>query len=404
MAHARSTEYVPCVRPPDSPCSLAAQPDVARAAALLRMAKRPLVIIGKGWVLRQPDLILSCANSISNRAQFARAESAVQRLLSVLPIPFIPTPMGKGLIPDDHPLCVAAARSTALAQADVVLILGARLNWILHYGQHPKWNEHAKFIRVEIDPSTIDNNKAAEVNLLGDLNGITNQLAHALESHPCESLQATVHSSGNMSQDHALWYKFLFAKCHENAQKMIEKTMILQTRGQKTDRRGFEPRMTYQQAFNIIRKELPADHIFIGEGANTMDIARSMFDVVLPRSRLDAGTQATMGVGMGYCIAAALDAASYSRSSGRPRRPIVAIIGDSAFGFSAMEVETAVRNRMGMLVIVMNNGGVRVIIRNQSTALTLLRSLGIQRTANGNILKHRRGAVTTNSLTARDRI
>lgn len=94
-----------------------------------------------------------------------------------------------------------------------------------------------------------------------------------------------------------------------------------------------------------------------------MDIARSMFEVFEPRSRLDAGTQATMGVGMGFAIAASLFAQQeYKKDPKKGLKTVVSVVGDSAFGFSAMEVETAVRNKLGMLIIVMNNGGVSCFV------------------------------------------
>jgi 2-hydroxyacyl-CoA lyase 1 len=270
------------------------------------------------------------------------------RLLEMMPIPFLPTPMGKGLISDKHPMCISAARSTALREADVVLVVGARLNWILHYGQSPKWNNDVKLIKLDINAESIDDNKSAEVALVGDASAIIDQLCYALGSE-----HGVTDPFAKMSDSQASWYKKLLSTCHDNSQKLIEKAMVF-PRPAKGNVEQVALPLTYHQSFNIIRKNIPADHVFIGEGANTMDIARSMFDVVSPRSRLDAGTQATMGVGMGYCIAAAI------HEQKRPeRRPIVAVVGDSAFGFSGFEIETAVRNKLGMLIVVMNNGGVR---------------------------------------------
>jgi 2-hydroxyacyl-CoA lyase 1 len=341
-------------RPSAAPVrTLAPASEIVRAVTLLRSAKKPLIIIGKGLVCSSCWRLhwLSCAHSrclasfVS--AQYSRAEDPLSLLLERLPVPFLPTPMGKGLVTDAHPLCIAAARSTALAEADVVMVIGARLNWILHYGKSPKWRKDVKLIRIDISSETIDDNSRADVPLVGD--------AYAILTQMCEEV---IRAGGNqeltMSKDQTAWYKLLMAKCHDNSQKLIEKTMLFPTRKASA---AVPPLLTYQQAFDIIRKSIPKDHIFIGEGANTMDIARSMFEVQQPRSRLDAGTQATMGVGLGYCIAAAI----YEQKKPADRRPVVAVLGDSAFGFSAMEIETAVRNKLGMLIIVMNNGGVRII-------------------------------------------
>ena len=284
-------------------------------------------------------------------AQYARAEESIARLLQILPLPFLPTPMGKGLISDKHPMCISAARSTALSEADVVIIIGARLNWILHYGQTPKWSKDVKLIRLDINPESINDNNAAEVALVGDASAIVRQICDYLGAN-----DQAVDPYATMSEDQATWYKKLLSTCHDNSQKLIEKAMVI-PRLSRNGSSGVNIPLTYHQAFNVIRRNIPDDHIFIGEGANTMDIARSMFDVIKPRSRLDAGTQATMGVGMGYCIAAALYEQRVCKE-GSTRRPIVAVVGDSAFGFSGMEIETAVRNKLGMLIVVMNNGGV----------------------------------------------
>jgi 2-hydroxyacyl-CoA lyase 1 len=304
-------------------------------------------------------------------AQYARAEEPLSRLLEMLPIPFLPTPMGKGLISDKHPMCISAARSTALSEADVVLIVGARLNWILHYGHPPKWNQDVKLIRLDINAESIDDNKSAEVALLGDASAIIDQLCHALGSE-----QPVGDPFAKMPNNQASWYKRLLSTCHNNSQKLIEKAMVF-PRWQRGSVDQVALPLTYHQAFNIIRKNIPADHVFIGEGANTMDIARTMFDVVSPRSRLDAGTQATMGVGMGYCIAAAIQEQQRLKGRSTPR-PVVAVVGDSAFGFSGLEIETAVRNKLGMLIIVMNNGGVCIQYSNSLVVFHLPKLLSLQ--------------------------
>lgn len=265
--------------------------------------------------------------------------------------------MGKGLIPDSNPLCVAAARSTALGQADVVLVIGARLNWLLHYGQGRKWNKHVKFIRVDLQAETVHDNRHSDVALVGDAATIVDQLASFVETEQQISSSSSSpllkkNEVSNMLPSHTEWHKLLLAKCHENTQNLLQKFLVMPSR-----KSAVPKPLTYHQAFSAIRNVLPHDYIFISEGANTMDIARSMFDVQQPRSRLDAGTHATMGVGMGYGIASALHQQLTLGRHASPR-PIVAIVGDSAFGFSGMEIETAVRNKLGMLIIVMNNGGV----------------------------------------------
>ncbi|CAG8619394.1 8572_t:CDS:2 [Paraglomus brasilianum] len=286
--------------------SLADFGEVKRAALLLAQAKMPLVIIGKG-------------------AAYARAENAIREFINHSNIPFLPTPMGKGVVPDSHPLCVSAARSKALSDADVVLLLGARLNWILHFGQPPKFSESVKIIQVEIHPEEHHTNRRAEVSLVGNVDLIVGQIK--------EHIPANCHNARD-SPYLGPWFE------------KVKKNVAATEKKLKDD--AFP--MSYHRAFWEIKKRLPEkDVVFVSEGANTMDIARSIFDVQEPRRRLDAGTLATMGVGLGFAIAAKI---CY------PDKHVVAIEGDSAFGFSAMELETAIRANTPILIIIINNNGI----------------------------------------------
>lgn len=298
---------------------------VLEIAHSIKTAKAPLVVIGKG-------------------AAYAQAELQIRELIEKSNLPFLPTPMGKGVLPDSHRLNTASARSTALKEADIVLILGARLNWILHFGDTPKWNSCAKFIQIDISAEEIGRNRGdASLSILGDLRIVVPQL-----------LAALVPWSYNPSiSPYSLHLASAKSKNISTASEKASSTAIP---------------MTYACAFSTIERILhslsPPDQgevLYVSEGANTMDISRSMFPVSYPRLRLDAGTHATMGVGLGYAIAAH---AAYNSSlpegvSGpRGRKKIVALEGDSAFGFSAMEVETMARYGMDILIFVMNNGGV----------------------------------------------
>ncbi|KAL7416993.1 thiamine diphosphate-binding protein [Mrakia frigida] len=305
----------------DFPRGAARYEDVSRMVDLLESAERPLIVIGKG-------------------AQFSRAETAIHALLTLLPIPFLPTPMGKGHIPDSHPLCIAAARSTALKGADVVLVLGARLNWILHYGSAPKWSGRGKvkWLRVDVKAEELDDNERADVGVVGDVKTVVEQLVQEVVRRRRAAQSGPYKPPAHQLQ----WHKTLFSSVKVNTKKNLS----------KTSSPAFP--MTYHQAFSLILPLLPKSHIFVSEGANTLDIGRSFFPVEEPRSRLDSGSTATMGVGLGFAIAAAV----VEKSEGGKGRKVVAVVGDSAFGFSAMEVETAVRNKLGILVVVMNNSGV----------------------------------------------
>lgn len=317
---------------PSPPKPSADETTLFKVAQLLKTARSPLIVIGKG-------------------AAYARATDCISSLVSKTQIPFLPTPMGKGVLPDAHPLNAASARSTALKEADVVLLLGARLNWILHFGSPPKWNPHAKFIQIDIDPSTLGSNSAdPALAIYGDLTTVIPQLQSHLStwSYKANSSPYTTHLQSAKDRNLA------------TAAKKASSTALP---------------LTHSAALSAIERVLhklsPVDEgniVYVSEGANTMDISRSIFPVSHPRLRLDAGTHATMGVGLGYAIAAHIaynglgsqpgEAQVGASGLGGNRKKIVCLEGDSAFGFSAMEVETMARYGMDILIFVINNGGV----------------------------------------------
>uniref|UniRef100_A0A8C2CPY8 2-hydroxyacyl-CoA lyase n=1 Tax=Cyprinus carpio TaxID=7962 RepID=A0A8C2CPY8_CYPCA len=301
-----SVRFVSCC--PAPPVSQADSREITQAVRLLRAAQRPLIIIGKG-------------------AAYARAEKEVRELVEVTGIPFLPTPMGKGVLSDDHPNCVAAARSRALLQADVIVLLGARLNWILHFGFPPRFSPHVKIIQVDLCAEELSNNVRAASALLGDIGAVVRQLLETVRSwrFPSDSQ----------------WWLTLKEKMTANAQ--ISKSLALQS----------TLPMNYYTAFHHISELLPKDCIIVSEGANTMDIGRTMLLNYLPRHRLDAGTFGTMGVGPGFAIAAAV-----LEQTQKSAQRVVCIEGDSAFGFSGMEVETMCRYKLPIIIIVINNNGI----------------------------------------------
>ena len=301
---------------------------ITRVAQKLRSAKAPLIIIGKG-------------------AAYARAEAAIRELINQTNMPFLPTPMGKGVLPDSHPLNTASARSTALQGADVVLILGARLNWILHFGEGPKWSPSVELIQVDTSAEEIGkNNGNANLGIIGDINIVVSRLSIALSGWRFDTVSPYMRS--------------LKASAGPN-----------EARATKMARADSIP-MNYHRTFAIIKQTLhklsPSEDgntVFVSEGANTMDVSRSVFAVEQPRLRLDAGANATMGVGLGYAIAAythynffPTGAYSGTSPSVAASKKIVCIEGDSAFGFSMPEVETMARYGMDILIFVINNGGI----------------------------------------------
>ncbi|XP_057626552.1 2-hydroxyacyl-CoA lyase 1 [Chionomys nivalis] len=303
-----SIKYKECCMP--SPVSMAETPAVCMAASVIRNAKRPLLIIGKG-------------------AAYSRAEDSLRKLVEQCNLPFLPTPMGKGVVPDNHPNCVGAARSRALQFADVIVLFGARLNWILHFGLPPRYQADVKFIQIDICAEELGNNVRPSVTLLGDINAVSKQLLEQFDKTPW---QYPIDSK---------WWETLREKMRTNeaASKELASKRSLP--------------MNYYTVFYHVQEQLPRDCFIVSEGANTMDIGRTVLQNYLPRHRLDAGTFGTMGVGLGFAIAAALVAKDRS-----PGQRVICVEGDSAFGFSGMEVETICRYNLPIIVLVVNNNGI----------------------------------------------
>src|SRR5580700_2043508 len=290
-----------------APAQIPAPASVKRALEVLKSAKRPLIILGKG-------------------AAYAQADAEVRALVEKSGIPFLPMSMAKGLLPDTHPLCAGAARSTVLKDADVVMLIGARLNWLLSHGKGKTWGEPGskKFIQIDIEPKEMDSNVGIVAPLVGDIGSCVSALLEGID--------------GKWPAPAADWVGAVNAKKEENIAKMAPRLM-----------KNSAP-MDFHGALGALRtvvKERP-DAILVNEGANTLDLARGIIDMYQPRKRLDVGTWGIMGIGMGYAIAAAIETG----------RPVLAVEGDSAFGFSGMEIETICRYRLPICVVIFNNDGI----------------------------------------------
>lgn len=280
---------------------------INRAVEVIKGAKKPLIILGKG-------------------AAYAQSEKLVQKLVADTDIPFLPMSMAKGLISDEDKHSAAAARSLSLSGADVVILIGARLNWILSHGAAPTFNPNAKFVQLEIEATEFDSNQKIDAPLQGDLNSILAKLVPALEKAGYQTPQA--------------WLDEISAKTAENAAKFAKRVEAGETNAKFGYYGTLEPIKEY-----FLKNP---DTYLVSEGANTLDIGRNMIDMKLPRHRLDTGTWGVMGVGLGYAIATAIETG----------KPVVALEGDSAFGFDGMEMETICRYHLPITVVVVNNGGI----------------------------------------------
>ncbi|GGF88210.1 oxalyl-CoA decarboxylase [Azorhizobium oxalatiphilum] len=280
---------------------------VDRAVALLKGAKRPLIVLGKG-------------------AAYAQADDAIRALVEKSGIPFLPMSMAKGLLPDTHPQSAGAARSTALKDSDVVVLLGARLNWLLSHGKGKTWGEPGskQFIQVDIEPKEMDSNVEIAAPLVGDIGSVVNALLERIDA----GWQAPPSD----------WVESIRSKKEANIAKMAPKLL-----------KNSSP-MDFHSALGSLKKVIAErpDAILVNEGANTLDLARGIIDMYQPRKRLDVGTWGVMGIGMGFAVAAAVETG----------KPVLAVEGDSAFGFSGMEVETICRYELPVTIVIFNNNGI----------------------------------------------
>jgi oxalyl-CoA decarboxylase len=290
-----------------APAQIPAPEAVARALDVLKSAKRPLVILGKG-------------------AAYAQADDQIRAFVEKAGVPFLPMSMAKGLLPDTHPQCAGAARSTVLKDSDVVMLIGARLNWLLSHGKGKSWGEpHSKkFIQVDIEPKEMDSNVEIVAPVVGDIGSSVNALLEAM--------------GAKWPAPPADWVNAVKSKREENVAKMAPRLM------------NNNSPMDYHGALGVLRtivKERP-DAVLVNEGANALDLTRGIVDMYQPRKRLDVGTWGVMGIGMGYAVGAAIETG----------KPVLAIEGDSAFGFSGMEIETICRYNLPVCVVIFNNDGI----------------------------------------------
>jgi oxalyl-CoA decarboxylase len=295
-----------------APRQIPAPEAVQRAFDLLKNAKRPLILLGKG-------------------AAYAQVDAEIRALVENTGIPYLPMSMAKGLLPDTHEQSASAARSFVLPEADVVLLIGARLNWLLSHGKGKTWGGKThkdwggqQFIQIDISPQEADSNVRIDAPVVGDIGSCVSALLARIDD--------------KWAKPPAEWLNAIAERKNKNVAKLAE-----------TLAKDPVP-MNFHSALNVVRDIIKAnpDAILVNEGANALDFTRSIVDMYKPRKRLDVGTWGIMGIGMGFAVAAAVV----------QRHPVIAIEGDSAFGFSGMEVETICRYKLPVCVVVFNNNGV----------------------------------------------
>jgi 2-hydroxyacyl-CoA lyase 1 len=279
--------------------------EIRRALDVIEQSERPLLLIGKG-------------------VAWSGGADQMRTLVDRLQIPFVPSPMGKGIVPDDHPLCAAGARSYALSHADAVILAGARMNWIFHFGEAPRFDPDVKVIQIDIEPSEIGHGVPATVGIAGDARSILQQLVDEAGSAARRRLE-----SG--------WLESIQAERQKNEQAVA--SMV----------RSDDAPMNLYRMFHDVSAVLERDATVAVDGENTMAVSRAMLPNFLPAHRLDAGESGCMGVSVPYALGAAV---------ARPGTQILSMNGDFAFGWNGMEIETAIRHQLPIVFVVANNGSI----------------------------------------------
>lgn len=280
------------------------QAAVDRAVELLASAKRPAILLGKG-------------------AAYAQVDDKIKKLIETYKIPYLPMSMAKGLMPDNGPMSALSCRSDIMEKSDVVMIIGARLNWMLSFGRG-KWNPAIKFIQLDVEPQEIDVNVPISAPVVGDMGLSLDSILAGLE--------------GKAMQADPAWLASIQAETKVKNAKFAERLKTVKSP------------MDHWTALSAVKPIIEAnpDIILINEGANTLDDTRDAIDMSLPRHRVDCATWAIMGMGMGSTVGAAV-------ATGKS---VVAIEGDSAFGFSGMDFATICRFKLPVTVVIFNNGGI----------------------------------------------
>lgn len=277
---------------------------VESIASMLASAKRPLVLVGKG-------------------AAWADATSGLTRLVG-LGIPYVASPMGRGVIADDNPMCMNAARSAALAGADAVLMVGGRFNWIFQFGRAPRFATDVRLAQIDIVPEEMTNAADLEFGLVADCAAASEAISDALTGR---ALATT--GTG--------WAEALRTDASKNEAAIGEQMA--------SDRAP----INHFRLLREVRDAVPRDVNISVDAELTMAVSRAVLPSYNPRSLLNSGTTGCMGTGVPYALGAKL---------AMPERPAVAVIGDYAFGAAAMEVETAARIGANVVFVISNNGGI----------------------------------------------
>jgi thiamine pyrophosphate-dependent acetolactate synthase large subunit-like protein len=295
---------------------------VHKAVELLANARKPLVVTGSGVI-------------------WSRAESALRKFIDATGIPFFTTPQGRGVIPEDHARSFPAARSAAFREADVVMVIGARANSMLSFLRAPRFSPDAKFININLDGKEIGHNREVEVGIIGDARLVLEQL--------------TADGKGRFNgAEESPWVSQLAAKHRSN----LERNAPLL----HSNKVPIHPLRLCNEVKDVISR----DTILVVDGHEILNFARQSIPIYESGSSLNAGPHGCMGVGIPFGIGA---------KAAAPDKPVVVLSGDGAFGWNGMEMDTAIRHKLPIVVVLSNNAG----FTSRQTGGNVGRDLGYQR-------------------------
>jgi len=277
---------------------------IEEAVALLRHAKRPLILTGSGIL-------------------WSDASAALRMFVDVTGIPFSTTPQGRDVIPEDHPLSFLGARSKAFREADVVLIIGTRLNFIVGFGLPPRWASDVKIIQIDIYREELGRNRTIDIGIVGDARRVLEQLTEAA----CRVFSSPIDLP---------WIADLRRVSHQNEEKAAA---LL-----NTDAVPIHPFRLCKE----VRDFMDRDAILVVDGHEILNYARQSIPTHVPGHRINAGANGCMGVAVPYGLGAKI---------AKPDKQVIVLSGDGSFGMNGMEMDTAVRHKIPILVVVSNNGG-----------------------------------------------
>jgi len=295
---------------------------IRQAIDMLAEARKPLIVTGSGVL-------------------WSRAEDALREFVDSTGIPFFTTPQGRGVLPEDHQRSFPGARSTAFREADTVLVIGARANSMLSFLRPPRFSPNAKFINVNVDGREIGHNRAADLGIIGDAKLVLQQL--------------TGEAKGRFNpREETKWVSQLSAKHRSN----LERSSPLL----HSDKVPIHPLRLCNEVKNVITR----DTILVVDGHEILNFARQSIPIYQPRFSLNAGPHGCMGVGIPFGVGA---------QAAAPNKPVVVLSGDGAFGWNGMEMDTAIRHKLNIVVVVSNNAG----FTSRKTGGNVGRDLGYQR-------------------------